>query len=168
MNAMAKPSELWIVSFLIACAGPNVGSAQQPADIPILDEGGVQAATELEADVACSDSLPGTSVARLSWGEAERPGSDRRVDLSMFHDGFLKRQYTTVWQREGEEPGAAYRFDRVTGRHEVLVYGLTAGVNYYWRVLSLTTDGWVPSMTVRVEPPVCPVDIEADTVPPGP
>ncbi|MGI9263956.1 MAG: hypothetical protein ACR2QU_03435 [Gammaproteobacteria bacterium] len=43
----------------------------------------------------------------------------------------------------------------------VHVEGLTGGVNYYWRVLSSTNEGWVSSEVIRCQAQVCPVD-EAD------
>ena len=33
-----------------------------------------------------------------------------------------------------------------------------AGVNYYWRVLTRTADGWIVGATGRFEAPICPAD----------
>ena len=46
------------------------------------------------------------------------------------------------------------RLDRTTAALEKL----EPGVNYYWRVLTRTDGGWVPSAVARVEAPTCPVD----------
>ena len=45
---------------------------------------------------------------------------------------------------------------------EIHVEGLAGGVNYFWRVLSLTNDGWVPSDVIRCQALVCPVDNVVD------
>ena len=50
---------------------------------------------------------------------------------------------------------------------EIQVEGLTGGVNYFWRVLSSTKDGWVPSTVVRCQALVCPVDNAMDEKMPG-
>ncbi len=45
---------------------------------------------------------------------------------------------------------------------EIQVEGLTGGVNYFWRVLSSTNEGWIPSGVTRCQALVCPVDNAED------
>jgi hypothetical protein len=85
-------------------------------------------------------------VARFTWTVAHTAGTRQRIDITSFRDGFQKAErYETVVQLSGRASSAEWK-------------GGDPGVNYYWRVLTLTPQGWVPSEIARYEAPICPVD----------
>lgn len=114
-------------------------------ELPILAAGGPSAAGKLTQQGWCSTDEPGLPVARLSWVLPEQPGARQRVDVTMFRDGFETGRFLTFGGLEGDV-------------HEVLWQRLEPGINYYWRVLTLTPEGWVPSATGRCAAPICPAD----------
>jgi hypothetical protein len=89
--------------------------------------------------------MPGSRVAKFAWEMAAEPGEAQRLDLTMFRDGFERGEFETIAQLSGTQSAA----DSDKG---------DAGVNYYWRVLTLNPAGWVPSDTARYQAPICPVD----------
>lgn len=121
---------------------------------PTLAPGSAQAPSGLRVSADCSDVKRGASVAEFTWSH---PGGDiqaQRVDISMFREGLQSDRFETL----GRVPAAQDR----------LVWdGARAGVNYYWRVMVLTVQGWVPSETARYEAPICPVDFVEPPKPPG-
>lgn len=112
---------------------------------PVLTPGGTEAPRSLHVSGECSDVKRGVSVTQFAWSTPGGVIQAQRVDISMFRDGFRTGRFETL----GRVPAAQGRltWDRSRG-----------GVNYYWRVLALTSQGWVPSDTARYETPICPVD----------
>ncbi len=77
----------------------------------------------------------------------------QRIDISMFRDGFQTERFETV--------------ARVPTAQNRLVWDdARPGINYYWRVLVLTPQGWISSETARYEAPICPVDFVEPPPPP--
>lgn len=142
----------WLVSSTVTF---GVGSSEQEnawsksslrtEETPILSAGPDTAATDLKAEAQCSQEQPGLGVAELSWTVAKNPGSSQRIDITMFRDGFEKSTFNSI----GPIPA-----DKSSLESE----GIEPGINYYWRILTLTSNGWVPSETARCEGPICPVD----------
>jgi hypothetical protein len=112
---------------------------------PVLPPGGSGAATYLQVNARCSQTNPGMRVAKFSWQVAAEPGEAQRLDLTMFRGGFERGQFETIARLSATQSAA----DSDKG---------DPGINYYWRVLTLTPAGWVPSDTARYEAPICPVD----------
>lgn len=123
--------------------------AQSPAstesEVPILAPGGAHAAIGLKARAWCSPTQLGKTVANLSWIVAPVPGNQQRLDLTMYWDGFQKGNFSTIGP-------ITYSQSSVKSDE------LEVGIDYYWRVLTLTSEGWVPSETARAAVPACPVD----------
>ncbi len=147
---MTRPSQcLGLVAALLlwGAAGPAGEAAGQQPDRPILQPGGPSAATDLRVEARCSAARPGTRSASFAWRVAATPGQAQRVDVTMFRDGFRseKPRFETLAQVSGTQDSA--QWDKGE-----------PGINYYWRVLTLTVRGWVPSQTSRYEAPICPVD----------
>ncbi len=149
---------------LLLLAWPACAYGQE--QVPIRAAGGPGAATEMQAEIECSAVEPGTTLAILSWKAAKRRGSDQRVDVTMYRGGFERREYSPAWQQARDTAPVQYAYDKKKDRYTVRITGLAAGVNYYWRVLNLEDDGWVPSTVARVLAPVCPVDMLPDNATP--
>jgi hypothetical protein len=116
-------------------------SALANRELPILSAGGRQAATDLRAGVWCSETKPSKGSATLSWKVSN--SGQQRVDFTMYRDGFERGMFETI----GPLP---------VDQSSVEIDGLEPGINYYWRVLTLTPKGWVPSETARCEGIGCP------------
>jgi hypothetical protein len=114
-----------------------------PTGLPILSGGGAYAARSLVAEVRCSETHIGKAIAKLTWRVSNSPGSQQRIDITMYWDGFEKGHFETI----GPHP---------PDQSFVELERLEPGINYYWRVLTLTPKGWVPSETTRCGVPVCP------------
>jgi hypothetical protein len=114
-------------------------------DLRVLAPGGPYAARQLVDQGWCSTDEPGLPVARLSWALPKQRGAFQRVDVTMFRDGFETGRFLTFSELKGDD-------------NELLWRGLEPGINYSWRVLILTGDGWLPSATGRAQGPICPAD----------
>ena len=101
-------------------------------------------ATDLQVVTAQCDPVKRTGVVRLSWEPARSPGSQQRMDMTMFRDGFQTGQFTTL----GPLPPDQSEVELTSGE---------SNINYAWRVLTLTAAGWVPSEPAYVMWPFCPV-----------
>lgn len=129
----------------------------------------------------CSETKLRTGVASLTWRTNKDLFEKQRVDMTAYKRGFEKGLYTTMWPlKKGgrfQESGSSklpdrassqslflevieMNFDRERGTTSMKVEGLEAGLNYFWRVLTLYDGKWVPSDIVSCEAPVCPADIE--------
>lgn len=139
-------------------------SIAQEAQLPVLAEGGEQAALELEYQVQCSRTDPGVGLVIVSWTPPEEAGLDQRVDVTTNAAGFELGDFTSLWQMRRDTTGVLLSFDEARDRYDLVLTGLTPGVNYYWRILTLTGQGWVPTVAEPFKAPVCPVDVRIDTV----
>ena len=68
-----------------------------------------------------------------------------RLDLSKLRDGFETGRFETSGPLPAALEGAT-------------VAGPEPGIHYYWRLLTLTPEGWVTTSEARFEAPVCPWD----------
>jgi hypothetical protein len=132
-------------------APPSADRAAPPERI--LEQGNPQAPASLRVVARCSDVNLGTGVAEFTWASAANDARAQRIDISMFRDGFQTERFETV----ARLPSAQNR---------VVWDDARPGINYYWRVLVLTSQGWVPSETARYEAPICPVDFVEPPRPP--
>ena len=116
-----------------------------PTELPILSLGSAYAATDLVAKVSHSESEPGKATAKLSWSVTNKPGSQQRIDITMYWDGFERGNFESVAPLPPDQSA-------------IELTKLEPGINYYWRVLRLTPEGWVPSETARCAVPAYPID----------
>ncbi len=101
--------------------------------------------TEIFASGSCSRTRPGEINVALSWQFTTPQTGDRRVDISKFRAGFASDRFLTSGARALPNGG-------------LLLDAPEPGINYYWRLLTRTADGWRVRGAGRIEVPVCPVD----------
>jgi hypothetical protein len=82
----------------------------------------------------CSTNAPGKVNVTFSWAPSLAPGSKQWLDLSLFDNGFAPDTFIGMGPTAGEE--STFTWD-----------GLEPGARHYWRVNTLTLDGWHPSQT---------------------
>ncbi len=157
------------VLLLTATSGWAAFAAEAPAEtfapLPpgesqaaVLPPASAPAATELSAAAGCHSTKHRAALVALSWRPASAGSdgvppegskwglvADQRVELTKFRDGFR----TGRFQASRQLAAAA---------ESVAVDSPETGINYYWRVLTLTAQGWAPSATGRFEVPICPWD----------
>lgn len=148
-------------------------------DLPILSQD-TSAARNFWADAFCSETKLRTGVVLLSWKADENSFDNQRLDVTIYKKGFDKNLYTSLWPLEtGQEFQTSSQVklsdrpsnqalylnvnkidvDKKKRSISVELEGLEAGLNYYWRVLTLNEKGWVLGGIIRTEAPICPADI---------
>jgi hypothetical protein len=137
-------------------AGPPIEAfaplPPEEAGTAVLPPGSATAASELSAAPACHPAKRRAALVALHWQPVpgSEPGRDetpvaQRVELTKFRDGF--------------RTGRLEASRRLAAAVEaVAVDSPETGILYYWRVLTLTPDGWAPSAVERFEVPICPWD----------
>jgi len=129
----------------------------------------------------CSETKLRTGVALLTWTVDERLMAKQRLDVTVYKKGFETKLYTILWPLNKDQAFQTSRLvnlpdrpdrqllyldvsqvdiDREEGMLSVELEGLEAGLNYYWRILTLTKKGWAPSAVISGKGPICPADIE--------
>jgi hypothetical protein len=125
-------------------AGADSSTAElQKSESRMLSARGPGMATNLQVVTARCDPVQRIGVVELSWEPARTPGSQQRLDMTMFRDGFRTGQFTTL----GPLP---------PDQSEVELSSGEPNINYAWRVLTLTAEGWEPSETAHFMWPGCP------------
>jgi hypothetical protein len=158
---MRTASYVQIASALLAlmpAARAQIDEARPPGDRNtqperILEQGNTQAPGSLQVLARCSDMKLGTGVAEFTWASSATDVRAQRIDISMFRDGFQTERFETVARLP-------------TAQNRLVWDDARPGINYYWRVLVLTPQGWIPSETARYEAPICPVDFVEPPRPP--
>lgn len=117
----------------------------EEADVPLLSPDTPGAAGELGPAARCSETVRRSAEIELRWQPGAAAAGVQRVDVTRFRDGFALGRYEV-------SPLLA------PGRDSVGLAGPEPGINYYWRVLTETPQGWAPSRVERFEVPVCPWD----------
>ncbi len=115
------------------------------------DAGGPGAARNLQARPRCEATGSRVGVADLSWAVADQRGSQQRVALTKFRDGFSTGNFEV-------SPSLTPGGSSFTWR------GINPGGVHFWRVLTMHGDVWAPSGTETVTGPTC----VADFIGPGP
>jgi len=118
---------------------------------PILPGNGSLVATNLSAKPDCDPNAPGRAIADLHWTPAATAGREQRVAVTIYPDGFEKGQFDF-------SPTLAANATNLVWRQ------LRGQATHYWRVLTLHTNGWVPSVTSQFDGPTCVAD---QAPPPG-
>ena len=116
----------------------------------ILDDPSLPSATNLTVRADCDRLNLGLPLAVFSWAPAAGGRGEERVEITPFRNGFSLRRAEVIGEVRPERATLQWR-------------GGEAGINYYWRVLTRTADGWVASRIARYEVPTCPVDYERST-----
>lgn len=142
------------MSLLLVACGDNTADKQASSSGTNLKDlaNNPNIATELAAQVKCSDLERFKSIAQLSWSPAENPGDEQRIDVTIFKDGFETGRYESSKALPPEE--SSYQFDDVKGQ-----------ALHRWRVVTLTGNDTFFSETARFEGVVCVGDIIADQPP---
>ncbi len=152
----AVTSSVMIAGSLVWALAAGAAAAQGPdfvdftpvtaeeAAVTLLPPATLGGAEDLRYSERCSEIRRRTAVIALSWKAGEGSG-DQRIDLTMFRDGFVRGRYQT----SGRLPH---------GQGSAGVEAPEPGIRYYWRVLTETPAGWIPSAVERFEVPVCPWD----------
>lgn len=189
---------------LLACRSEGAGP-QSPGEIPTsrapivtepTPEEGARTGLALVCEVYCSETELRTALARLSWrvvpgSEAEAPAersatTPRRIDATVFKDGFEKDLYvslpvsqeesegatpsaTAARQGQGElrafqirladvdPPESAPAFARGEEESAVVIENLEPGMSYTWRLVMERAGAASPTVTCQA--PVCPADM---------
>ena len=132
-----------------AAAPPMPQEALQKAqkDEPVLTGPCLPRAQDLEVRATCDRVEVGRPLAVFNWTLAQGVVCTQRVDVTPFRTGFKSRNFTTIGELKADQNTLEW-------------CGGEAGINYYWRVLTRTPDGWSASEIGRYEVPTCPVDFE--------
>jgi hypothetical protein len=159
MRPASYPQIALTLVVMVSSAGAQIDQAQPPGDRSsqserVLEQGSPQRPTALQVVARCSDVNLGRAHAEFSWTAPSTDVRAQRVDISMFRDGFQNERYETVARLP-------------TAQNRLVWDDARPGINYYWRVLTLTAEGWAPSETARYEAPICPVDFVEPPRPPG-
>jgi hypothetical protein len=109
-----------------------------------LPPGGPGAATALVAEPDC-DPLVGEGIARLSWQPAANAGQEQRIIITIYRDGFETGNFDFSARLSPSDTSIVW--DRVHGQ-----------AIHHWRVITLQSEGWVPSDTASFEGPPCVAD----------
>jgi hypothetical protein len=136
---------LGILAIWLVCSGSVDGTERATARSTrsdVLSSGDTNVATDLNAEARCN--LTGSkATGRLVWKPTSAAGNQQRVDITMFRDGFETGNFKSI----GPFPAGTADIKLDTGE---------PGIHYYWRVSTLTREGWIPSKTERLIWPVCP------------
>ena len=152
-----------MLAFLVACpllatvaAGGRVPAEPPHAAAPVeailgapsgYEKPSADPHTTLAARARCAENRPRAADVTLSWAVRKELPIVARVDVTEFRDGFQTGRFVTLGQLA--DPNGRIEFP--DGR---------AGLNYYWRLLVRTGDGWAWAANGRFDVPVCPKDEE--------
>lgn len=159
---------LWLPTAAHAAKYRSAGPAQPEAEsaerqLSVL-AAGPGSAQDLTVEAQCSQTEIGSADVVFSWSMPEGEVARQRLDVTPYRNGFELGEFELFVRpapkyppprREGEE-GSAQEQPRIT----MTLQALEPGGNDFWRVLTLTSEGWVPSEVARVELPVCPADLD--------
>jgi hypothetical protein len=182
----------WICILLLCGCGGGSATTQNADTVAVRPEpAGLTAQVirtaqdtvpDLRATTECSSDAPRRGIVRVEWRADRRPAltelSQRRIDLTVFYQGFERGQYVSAPLQENatfqptervslmETAPAALRQPVVErapvpaqpGWVAVELTRLEPGMLYRIRVPTRTPTGWLASQTIEVTAPVCPSD----------
>lgn len=144
---------LLMTLWLVACGDNTASNQKNPTSTNLKNlANSANTATELAAQVKCSDLERFKSIAQLSWRPAENAGDEQRIDVTIFKDGFETGKYESSKALPPEE--SSYLFQDVKGQ-----------ALHRWRVVTLTGNDTIFSETARFEGVVCVGDVIVDQPP---
>ncbi|MGB5660693.1 MAG: hypothetical protein WBO54_14525 [Thermoanaerobaculia bacterium] len=166
---------LWLPTAAPAARYRSTESAQPEQEsaerqLPVL-ETGPGAAQDLAVEAECSQTEIGWADVVFSWSMPEGAFARQRLDVTSYRNGFELGEYELFvrptpkydppYRKESEDSAPEQEAEEVfQPRITMMLQAIEPGGNDFWRVLTLTSDGWVPSEVARVELPVCPVDFD--------
>lgn len=171
-----------------ACAGgPGTGSEERVApvevglDVPIVEQyTETPPAESFSVEVGCSTDDPRTAYADLMWSAEPVELERQRLDVTVYKKGFEKGNFVAL---PLDRPDVGFQHARPEQKLEAQPYAralslqvaelqrperqgpvrlrvadLDAGLEYFWRLLTRTEEGWRPTETVRRSAPTCVAD----------
>jgi hypothetical protein len=106
---------------------------------------GSRAATGLKSQVGCKAANPSQGAARLTWSLAPDRGTEQRVAVTIFQDGFARGDLD---MSRPLQPGQTeLTWERLRGQ-----------ANHFWIVLTLHEDEWVASEPAKFTGVSCALD----------
>jgi len=140
---------------LLAAALPvDVKTSAEPVLAqPVSYEKGVLTPdAQLTVDARCSRTRVRAADVTLQWTVTRAGTTALRVDLTDLSDGFATGKYVTSGVLEAGET----KFEFADA---------LPGINYYWRVLAKTAQGWTFVGSGRFDGPICPKDEDEEVEP---
>jgi hypothetical protein len=168
------------VFLVIACTPKLPWKEPDELNLPILSTD-TSTVSNFQCITYCSETKLRTGMALLTWSADEGLIGKQRIDVTVYKKGFETKMYTILWPLKKSQTFQTSRLVKLPDRPDMqLLYldvnqadidkqeglisieleGLQAGLNYFWRVLTLEGKGWVPGGIIRCQGPVCPADIE--------
>jgi hypothetical protein len=126
----------------VSDAGRAIEINSQPASYELANGDG---STELRVSASCSHQRPTRSDIVLGWDLPGAAAAEIRVDVTGYSEGFATGRYVTSGARSA-------------ARRSLTFLDGEPGVNYYWRLLTRTAEGWTVRANGRFEAPTCPND----------
>ena len=177
-------STLFGVALLIGIAACDA----DPLDRPVLPETQTER-DRPEVEALCTETIPSTGILMLTWRYHDQSDDGRRIDLTVYKDGFDQDRYASLWPLKiGQQsqklkisnlrshPADPALLPRLTslsrdpqrGSTTMRLEGLAGGLVYGIRLATLKHDGWVPGPSVRVQAPACITEPFGNTEKPNP
>lgn len=144
----------------IAALGIVLLAAALPVDLktsaePVLaqpmsyEKGVLTPDAHLTVQARCSRARARKSDVTLQWTVTRADAAALRVDITEFSDGFATGKFLTSGVLDPRE--STFEFADAS-----------PGINYYWRVLVKTQEGWTFAGSGRFDAPICPKDDEEE------
>jgi hypothetical protein len=135
----------WFISrlALLACAAVISFGICQAADVPkelTMPAGGPGAATNLTANRYDDPAQPARALVKLQWTPASQKGSEQRIVVTIFSDGFQRGAFDVSNPLSSTQSSLVW--DKLKGQ-----------AIHHWKVLTLQPSGWVLSQTATFEGP---------------
>ena len=146
--------------------------------LPIVRDRAITSeAVRIEAD--CSRTVMHGVEFTVVWTDEKARMDNQRIDLSIYSGGLEADVYTTVWPakvgqkcrplypakfgEQGVHPSMVLEViprpkAKAALERSITLTGAEQGVNYYFRVLNRSKDGWQAAETIMVRAPICPSD----------
>jgi hypothetical protein len=128
---------------LLSCAAAISLGSSQAADVPkelTMPEGGRGAATNLTANRYDDPAQPARALVKLQWTPASQQGSEQRIVVTIFSDGFRRGAFDVSSPLSSNQTSLVW--DKLQGE-----------AIHHWKVLTLQPSGWVLSQTGTFEGP---------------
>ena len=129
-----------------------------------------------KVETFCSETLPSAGIVVLTWQDYGRLDHRRRIDLTVYKNGFDQDRYASLWPLERGQQARALKVSKLRDRPAdpallarltslssdprqgvmtVQLEGLEGGLIYGIRLATLSGQGWRPGPIVRVQAPAC-------------
>jgi hypothetical protein len=145
ISSVIGPPDSWFIFplALLSCAAAISLGISQAAEVPkqlTMPEGGPGAATNLTASRYDDPAQPGRALVKLQWTPAPQPGSEQRIVVTIFLDGFQRGAFDVSGPLSSNQTSLVW--DKLKGQ-----------AIHRWKILTLQPSGWVASKTATFEGP---------------